>query len=398
MALTLEPSVESAEEALALYGTLSPQHVWKGYRSNVPIPLPPESTSTVFLVTYAWPNPVGLVGASWFSDDGDDVCGAQVTDAIITLPCPPLSDCADSDFDGTRDDACTWYDIDCFEQVCVAVPRISQADIGGSNGECQIDNACDANDRFHALNCFGNTSILGTPGYWCEDSPPSALNVDAGSPASCLLDGVCDANDAFHALNCFSNVWFDGSIGYQCGCGPQPSHPAELLPRLQKTAITLRAPAWARPGDLVAVDVHLDGSLDALRGYQLHLGVRGGTADPLELADISINTSRRDYAFANVPGIWSAFNLDVAQMVVGMDAPDGVPAQAGAYLATFTYWVPKDAAGTFTIEVRYDDSSATPQDRTFLFGRYAGLIDLTSITSAQVGVVKRHSHDLRQSD
>ena len=75
-------------------------------------------------------------------------------------------------------------------------------------------------------------------------------------------------------------------------------------------------------------------------------------------------------------------------MVVGMDAPEGVAVRGGAYLATFTYRVPADASGTFTIEVRYDDTTPTPTERTFLFGKYAGLIDVHATTAAQVTVVQ----------
>ena len=79
-------------------------------------------------------------------------------------------------------------------------------------------------------------------------------------------------------------------------------------------------------------------------------------------------------------------------MVAGVDDAEGVPAVAGAYLATFTYRVPEDATGTFTIEVRYDASGRTsplPQERTFLFGPYAGLIDVTSTTPAKIEVSGR---------
>jgi hypothetical protein len=316
-------------------------------------------------------------------------CPAVPGSGPVTAGCPPLSNCADLDGNGIRDDACAWYD--CVGGTCLTVMKTTQADIGGLNGACPVDTACDGNDRFHALNCFSDRNTLGVPPYPCEPNTPFALNVDAGGPATCVLDGVCDGNDAFHALNCFENDWFNGSIGYQCGCGPQPTQPSTPLPRLQKAGLVLRSAGLARAGDRIAVDVHLEGSLASLRGYQLHLGAAGGAMGRLELVDISVNTMRRDYVFAGTPAIWSAFNLDAAQMVAGMDAPEGVPARDGAYLATFTYRVPKDGAGEYTIELRYDGSGAAPQERTFLFGRFAGLIDVTSLVPAQVSVVQTRS-------
>ena len=75
------------------------------------------------------------------------------------------------------------------------------SNLGGANGACPPDAACDGNDRAHALNCFSNQNTLGDPlAYPCEQFPAAALNVDAsGSTISCVQDSVCDAIDAIHA-------------------------------------------------------------------------------------------------------------------------------------------------------------------------------------------------------
>jgi hypothetical protein len=314
--------------------------------------------------------------------------------------CTTAANCGDLNDDGRRDDACAWYA--CAGSNCVTVSKPTQADIGGANGTCPIDTACDGNDRFHALNCFSNHSTLGVPGYPCESSAPSALNVDAGGPASCALDGVCDGNDAFHAVNCFSEKWFDGSIGYQCGCaGPAPSPAAQPLPPKEQTGLVLKAAGSARPGDLIQVDVHLSQALGSLRGYQLHLAARGesallpGTDDSChgmpgasggpQLVDIVVDTHRRDYAFAGAPVTWSAFNLQAAQMVVGMDAFEGVPVRAGAYLATFTYRMPQ-TSGLFIIEILHGDPGTNATTRTFLFGQAARPVLVTSARPASIMV------------
>jgi hypothetical protein len=301
--------------------------------------------------------------------------------------------CGDVDDNGIRDDACLWYE--CVAGQCSTLGRTTQADLGGFSGACPIDLTCDGNDRFHALNCFSNLSTTGAIGYPCEGSPPFAVNVDGGSPSSCALDGTCDGNDAFHALNCFENDWFDGSIGYQCNCGPSPVPPAPPLAPMGQAAIALRAPERVAHGGIIAVDVYLDSDVDALRGYQLHLGTRGGEGGQLELVDIAVNQARRDYAFRGVPGVWSAFNRSAAQMVAGMDAAEGVPVSAGSYLATFSYRVPHEASGDFVIELRYDGKGSSPTERTFLFGRYAGQLEVTSASPVLVDVAGRRSRDKR---
>jgi hypothetical protein len=310
--------------------------------------------------------------------------------------CAGLADCADSNGDGIRDVACAWYE--CTGGACVATDRSSQADLGDLSGACPPDGACDGGDRFHVLNCFSNKDTMGAPPYPCEEHAPVALNADAGGVAACMLDGVCDGNDAFHALNCFSNVWFDGGIGYQCLCGPAPSAaPAPVRPQ-EQAALALKAPTNARPGALITVDVHLQGSLKALRGYQLHLASTGGSGGAPELVDILVDTERRDHALASAQGVWSAFNLNVAQVLVGMDAPEGVPAPAGAYLATFVYRLPQGAPDTCMVELRYEGQSPNPADRTFLFGAYGRSIavDPVSRSAAQIQVLQarpRHAWD-----
>jgi hypothetical protein len=152
------------------------------------------------------------------------------------------------------------------------------------------------------------------------------------------------------------------------------------------TGLTLRAPRAARPGDLVDVDVYVDDDLKALTGYQLHIGASGGNSAPLELVDISVDTERGEYVYAGVEGTWSAYNRSIGQMVVGMNTLEGAPARAGSYLATFTYRVPKDAAGTYVVEVLHGPSASPTENRTFLFGYSSGPIGLRAAAPVAVEV------------
>jgi hypothetical protein len=314
-------------------------------------------------------------------------------------PCSSLATCADQNSDGKRDDACLWYE--CVANVCSSTPRGSgnggqfgQADMGSPAGanQCDVDGVADGNDNFHALRCFSNQNFMGGSGYPCEDNAPpppqvpQAYNIDAGSNASCVLDGVCDGNDAFHALRSFSNQNFMGGPGYPCACnGPAPGFAGPMEPT-ESTGLTLKAPRSAQPGELINVEVYLDGDIKTLTGFQLHVGAGGGNAAGLELVDISVDTERSDYAYAGVAGTWSAYNRAIGQMVVGMSTLDGAPARAGSYLATFTYRVPKDAAGTYVVDVLYGSSTNNMENRTYLFGYSSGPIGVTDVTPARITV------------
>ncbi len=270
------------------------------------------------------------------------------------------ADCADLDGNGIRDDNCLHWA--CIEGACVAT-SIVFADMGGQFGQCAPDGSADGNDRFHALNCFADTGAGGMGDYPCEDTPPQAYNVDAGGPfGDCSPDGVCDGNDAFHALNAFAGA-------SDCVCvdgGPAPEVTIDVVGAVD---LELRPRASViQPGHSVEVDVLLVGSIEDLRGYQLHLETSGGTSGSLEIVDLAISSDpavkgRPAHVFDDL-AYWSAFNVDTHQMVAGLDAA-GVPTHATAYLATATLQASRDARGQFAIDVRHGQS---PEDRTFLFG------------------------------
>jgi hypothetical protein len=293
--------------------------------------------------------------------------------------CATVADCADLNGDGVRDDNCVWWS--CDSGICTSVDIVF-ADMGGTFGDCAPDGTADANDRFHALNCFSDQNTLGSSGYPCELSPPQAMNVDAGGPfGDCAPDGVCDGNDAFHSSHAFECM---GS----CTCsadGPSPSRPkpAEVLARANLRVVA--SSPHVRAEELVEVDVFLATAVPDLRGYQLHLRADGGLRGALELVDISVNP-RADHVFAGQP-FWSAFNVDHAQMVAGLEAA-GVEARAGSYLATFTWRATPKAAGTFVIELLH--GGPVRENRTFLFPTSASeKIEIGTANQVEVRIARR---------
>jgi hypothetical protein len=297
---------------------------------------------------------------------------------IVNGSCTTFGSCADVDQDGIRDDNCLWWACDAAECQATAIPF---ADMGGLFGSCAPDGAADANDKFHALNCFSNQTTSGGFGYPCEAAPPVALNVDAGGPfGDCNPDGVCDGNDAFHALNAF-----EGSTLCSCGAGGGPAPAAPRSPRIirpqdmAKATLALRPSQFlVKPGQLVQVDVVLESALDDLRGYQLHLGVGDRREKELELVDIAIEGGEK-WVFAG-RGAWTAFNVSTGQMVAGLDSV-GVPAEAGVHLATFTYRVRPGVEGGFAVDLLVPRESG----RSYLFPTAAsGRILMTAPALARI--------------
>jgi hypothetical protein len=341
---------------------------------------------------------------------------------ITIVPCLDSHEpCADADGDGLRDDSCAWWTCDAATCVSTAIPF---ADIGGANGACPPDLTVDANDRFHALNCFSNIDTMGNAlAYPCEASPPGATNVDAGGAfGACCPDGVCDGHDAFHTLhafvgdspcqcpanfvcpcpvptmgNCIGDKLQSCSSSADCGggpcnlalCppGPGPAAPEEEWPRVaERTAIKLVPRRHiVAPGGVVEVDVFLMEALADLRGYQLHTTTAGGKRGRLELIDLAID-DRPDHALAGLNN-WRAFNASTGQMLAGLDTP-GVGVAAGAYLATLTFRASLDAAGHFSVDLLHDDTDLL--QRTFLFPTPPGAkIDVAFVEAAVIAVEPR---------
>jgi hypothetical protein len=293
---------------------------------------------------------ISVVYHGWNLDD------IQVWAVDESVECAVTADCADLDGNAIRDDNCVWWDCQAGACLGTAVPF---ADMGGEFGACAPDGFADANDRFHTLNCFADTSTDGGPDYPCEPNPPSAFNVDAGGEfGSCAPDGVCDAHDAFAALNAFS-----GFSSCTCPSGPAPDVPAKPVVVGQARLLVQPRRPDIRQGDLVAVDVLIEDPLPDLRGYQLHAEARGTgrSRGSLDLIDVAVEPGHGSVFEGQ--GDWRAFNVRTAQMLAGLDGA-GIAAPPGAYLATFTFRASIDAQGSFEVDLLHDSPDRT--QRTFL--------------------------------
>ena len=105
----------------------------------------------------------------------------------------------------------------------------------------------------------------------------------------------------------------------------------------------------AKPGQPVSVDVFLEGTSD-VRLYQLTIEVNGGGSGQLELQDVTINSSRSDYVFAEQSPVSIP---DTRQRRVVSALWEGGVSTAGEprYLATFRFVPSRDAKGAFRLQL-----------------------------------------------
>jgi formylglycine-generating enzyme required for sulfatase activity len=269
--------------------------------------------------------------SAYFNSSGEEfVLEYQTLEIKLDCECSATIDCADSDGDGVRDDACVWSE--CAGGTCIDTPLNTFADMGGAFGECSPDQFANIHDRNHALSCFAGTNS-------CD-----SINIDAGGPfGGCAADGFCNIHDANHALAAFA-----GTSTCSCPAGPAPQF--ATAPAGEATVQLWSSQHRITAGGKIEVEVFIDGPVEALRSYQLDLEVTGGRSGTLELVDISI-ASRKDEVFARRRDVFDAVNRSTGQILSGLETDEGVPVRKTAYLATFTYRASSRARGEFVIDL-----------------------------------------------
>jgi hypothetical protein len=297
-----------------------------------------------------------------------DVLGGCSEFAVFpATECPTEAACCDTDSNNVIDDVCSFCSCD---PTCGVSARVVPADISGAFGACPIDTFCNIHDRNQALSCFAGTTTC------------PLINIDAGGAfGACLPDGFCNIHDANHALSCFAGT-------NACACGPMPITPVDVA---GEAGLSLTSSSRSiGPGELVHVRVFVDGHIEALQSYQLHLDVSGGKSGSLELENITID-SRKDYAFEGMDS-FDAINITTHQMLAGLNV-ESIPVENG-YLATYTYRPTKDATGDFVVTARHDEVLG---DQTYLVAEGNGKIVITASGSAVIAVGTKPPGILRRS-
>jgi hypothetical protein len=293
---------------------------------------------------------------------GTDV--QEITEPPIPA-CVVASECADANDDNIRDDNCVWSDCQSEFQLCSFIALTQFADMGGAFGVCPPDGFANIHDRNHSLSCFAGTN------------PCDPINVDAGSAfGACPPDGFCNIHDANHALAAFA-----GTNTCSCPAGPMPEVESVIAGNAQ---IELAADRnEVQPGDKMEVHVFVSSSDVHLRSYQLDLLVSGGQTGQLELVDIEIET-RDDWVFDRSKGAFHAFNVTNGQMLAGLNGQEGGTVRDSAYLATYTYNVSSDAAGSFVLDI-----ASGREGQTYLVAVFDREILIEGTKPAIISVSKR---------
>lgn len=281
--------------------------------------------------------------------------------AVEVQTCTTVAQCCDLDSNGIRDTNCVWCE--CAGSCMTIDTSVTFADMGGAFGSCPADTFANVHDRNHALSCFASLN------------PCDALNIDAGSPfGACPPDGFCNIHDANHAMTSFAGL-------NTCTCGPMPEFNLPT-PIVGKAVINVMASRrTVVPGETFDVRLFVQGSIEDLQSYQLHVEATGGWSGHVVLEDIHVE-ARRDHVYAGLDE-FSAFNVENGQMLAGLDN-GGVQTQPGGYLATYTYRASDNATGTFVVDVRHD---AAAQDQTYLIADFSSEVAVAQTIPALIRVV-----------
>jgi hypothetical protein len=87
--LVFEPSDAVTAKVTQEQGVSVPGQKWFGFQSNVPVRTNPGTNGFVYRVSFEWPSPVDVQGATWFSDTSDEAGFGTVVDAYSAIPPAP---------------------------------------------------------------------------------------------------------------------------------------------------------------------------------------------------------------------------------------------------------------------------------------------------------------------
>jgi hypothetical protein len=122
-----------------------------------------------------------------------------------------------------------------------------------------------------------------------------------------------------------------------------------------RTIAVVASQGTIQAGEAVTLEVFVKGGISDVRAYQVALTISGGTAGELTRSNMWIDTERADYVFRGHD------KLDALDRTGGrMGAvilSGGTGAMQRAYLGSYTLEASADASGTFTVNIRTQDTS-----------------------------------------
>ena len=115
--------------------------------------------------------------------------------------------------------------------------------------------------------------------------------------------------------------------------------------------------ASVQPGGMVKVEVFVSGAVN-VAAYQVMLGASGGDKGTLTMDSMTVDRQRQDFALFNS----GAEMLDVQDKASGwiglVRVVGGTDIVKPAYIATINFKASPDAAGTFKINIRTDNTDS----------------------------------------
>lgn len=171
--------------------------------------------------------------------------------------------------------------------------------------------------------------------------------------APAAVDRVTNLGDLLALLDAFAGQSFAEAFGYDdpCATQQQTASPADT-PAAE--ILLLPTGPTVQPGGLLEVRVMIDGDAE-LRGYQLAVDATTAEGKSLELHDVRVDSSDKDYVFAGRTTV-PAVDVRRGRIANALLAGTVTPA-ADAYLATFVFRVPQSSAGSIRLHVRRGDDS-----------------------------------------
>ena len=110
-----------------------------------------------------------------------------------------------------------------------------------------------------------------------------------------------------------------------------------------------------QPGDIVEIDILMNGAAN-LRAYQVGLTISGGASGNFTTEDVVIQGKRPDYVFAGMQKVDAVDKK--GDRLGGALFSGGKTVDKVSYLGTFKLRASADAAGTFVIGVKGDDTTS----------------------------------------
>lgn len=209
-------------------------------------------------------------------------------------------------------------------------------------GDVNADESVNVIDIQKVVQCAEGTFV----------APTTVYHADLATACS---EPGCDVFDVFAALDAWQGLPYPAPGP----CESAPSAPAPVdAPAEAGATIELIANASnCEPGVALVIDAYLRDAVN-VRGYQLQLGISGGSRGGLQCTEQFIDQTRADFIFRDAAEVWSFTNDSLCRLSASLTREAVATGPGPVYLGTFVLESSEDAAGRFDIQL-----AALPSDR-----------------------------------